>query len=72
MHKNRSYATLSGAKNFTFYEISDLISSLNFSIKKITLANRDRRDVEDAKNAKEIIDNTTFVTLPDPFEQKCH
>ena len=70
LYRNLSYATLSGADNFSFNAISDLISSLSFSIKKITLANRDRREVEDAKNAKEIIDTTTFVPLPDPFEQE--
>ena len=70
MYKNLSYATLSGADNFNFDAVSDLISSLSFSIKKITLANRDRREGEDAKIAKEIIDTTTFVPLPDPFEQE--
>ena len=52
LYKNLSYATLSGADNFNFNAISDLISSLSFSIKKITLANRDRREVEDAKMQK--------------------
>ena len=70
LYKNLSYATLSGASDFNFDAFSDLISSLSFSIKKITLANRDRREVEDAKNAKEIIDTTTFVPLPDLFEQE--
>ena len=70
MYKNLSHSTLSGANDFNFDAIYDLISSLSFSIKKITLANRDRREVEDAKNAKEIIDTTTFVPLPDPFEQE--
>ena len=70
LHKNLSYATLSGANDFNFDAISDLMTSLSFSIKKITLPNRDRREIEDAKNAKEIIDTTTFVPLPDPFEQE--
>ena len=70
MHKNFSYATLSGADNLSSDAVSDLISSLSFSIKKITLSNRDRRDVEDAKNAKEIINTTIFVPLLDPFEQE--
>ena len=61
---------MSGANDFNFEPISDLTSSLSFSIKKIALANRDRREVEDAKNAKEIIDTTTFVPFPDPFEQE--
>ena len=70
MHKNFSYATLSGADNLSSDAVSDLISSLSFSIKKITLSNRDRRDVEDAKNAKEIINTTIFVPLLEPFEQE--
>ena len=70
LYKNLSYANLSGANYFNFDTVSDLISSLSFSIKKITLANRDRREIEDAKNAKEIIDTTTFAPLLDPFEQE--
>ena len=65
------YATLSGANNFNFDVISDFISRVSFSIKKSTLANIDRKEVEDAKKkAKEIIDSTTFVELPDQFEQE--
>ena len=64
------YATLSGANNFNFDVISDFISRVSFSIKKSTFANINRKEVEDAKKAKEIIDSTTFVELPDPFEQE--
>ena len=70
LYRNLSYATLSGAYNFNFDAISNLISSFCCSIKKITLANRDRREVEDAKNAKKKINTTTFVPLPDPFQQE--
>ena len=70
LYKNLLYATLSGANNFNFDVISDFISRVSFSIKKSTLANIDRKEVEDAKKAKEIIDSTTFVELPDPFEQE--
>ena len=70
LYKNHSYLTLSGANNFNFDVISDFIGKLSFSIKKSTLANRDRKEIEDAENAKEIIDTTTFVELPDPFEQE--
>ena len=69
LYKNHSYATLSGANNFDFDEISDLINALSFSIKRITLANRDRKEEEDLKKEEEIIDSMTFVPLPDPFEQ---
>ena len=34
------------------------------------MANIDRKEVEHAKIAKEIVDSTTFVKLPDPFEQE--
>ena len=64
------YTTLSGSNNFNFDVFSDFISRLSFSIKKSTLASIDRKEIEDAQKAKEIIDSTTFVELPDPFEQE--
>ena len=70
LYKVFSYATLSGANDFNFDAISNLISNLSFSIKKITLDNGDKREIEDGKNAKEIINTTTFVPLRDPFEQE--
>ena len=45
LYKNLSDAILSDADNFNYDSISDLINILSFSIKKITLANRDRREV---------------------------
>ena len=38
LYKNLSYATISG--DFNFDAISDLISSLSISIRKVTFANR--------------------------------
>ena len=61
---------MSGTNNFNFDAISDLVSRLSFSIKKSTLANRDTREKADAEKAKEIIYTTTFVELPEPFEQE--
>ena len=69
LYRNLSYATLSQANDFNFDKISDLIIALNFYIKKITLANRDRKEKEDIKKEEEIIDNMTFVLLPNPFEE---
>ena len=43
LYKYLSYATLSDTNNFNFHAISNLVSMLSFSIKKSTLANRDRR-----------------------------
>ena len=68
LYKNLLYITLSGANHFNFDAISDFISRLSFSVKKSTLASIDRKEVEDAQKAKEIIDSTTFIELPDPFE----
>ena len=59
---------MSGANNFNFDVISDLVTNLSFSIKKSTLANRDRRKKENAK--KNVTDTTTFKELPDLFEQE--
>ena len=67
LYQNLPYATLSGANNFNFDAISDLVTKLSFSIKKSTLANRDRREKEDAK--ENVID-TAFKELPDLFEQE--
>ena len=70
--KNLLYASLSGANDFKFDAISELISRLSFSIKKkqTALANRDTREKQDTEKAKEIIDTTTFVEQLDPFEQE--
>ena len=69
LYKILSYTTLSGANDFGFNEISDLINALSFYITKSTLANRHREEEEDLKKEEEIIDSTTFVPLSDPFEQ---
>ena len=70
LYKNLLYSTLSRGSDFNFDAISEFIGTLSFSIKKSTLANRDRKEAEDAKKAREIIDTTTFVELPDPYEQE--
>ena len=70
MYKNLSYATLSSTNDSHFDATSEFISRLSFSIKKSTLANRYREEIEDAEKAKEIINKTTFVELPNPSEQE--
>ena len=69
LYKNLSYLTLSGGNNFNYDAVFDFIGKLSFPIKKWTLANRDRKEIEDAEKAKEII-GTTFVDLPDLFQQE--
>ena len=44
LYKSLSYATLIDANNLNFDATSDFISRLNFSIKKSTLANIDRKE----------------------------
>ena len=56
LYKNLLYATLSGANDFNFDAVFGLIGRLSFFHKKSTLANRERREKEDGKKAKEIID----------------
>ena len=43
LYQNLSYETLSGTKKHEFESVSDLISELNFSIKRSTLANIKRK-----------------------------
>ena len=69
LYKNLSHVTLSGANEFSFDNRSCLISGLTFKLKGSTLANRDRWEKEEMASSKKILDETTFVELPDEFEQ---
>ena len=62
----KNLASLSGANNLSLMQFLNHPSKQEIEIKKIE--NRDRKEKEDAEKAKEIIDKTTFVELPDPFE----
>ena len=70
LYKNLSYATLSGANDSNFDSVSEFVSRLNFSIKKHSLESRNKREKENLKKEKEIINKTIFVELPHPFEQE--
>ena len=70
LYKNLSYTTLSGAENFEFNAISELVGRMSSLIKGSTLLKSDKRELEDAQKAKEIIDKTKFVDKRDPFEQE--
>ena len=69
LYRNLSYRTLSGARDFSFDSISDLTSGINFKIKKSALSNRDRREKEDENSLEKMNENTSFVELPDQFEE---
>ena len=68
--RHLSYSTLSGAGNFEFDAISEVVVRISFLIKGSTLLNRDERELEDAQKVKEIIGKTTFVEKLDPFEEE--
>ena len=69
LYRNLSHRTLSSAKDFSFDSVSDLTTVINFKIKKSTLSNRDRKEKEDENSLEKINENTTFVELPDQFEE---
>ena len=68
LYKNLSYTTLSGVPDFEFDAISELVGRISFFTKGSNLLKRDKRELEDAQKAKEMINITTFVEKPDPFE----
>ena len=70
LYKNPLYSTLSGASEFSFECLSDLTSALSFKIKKSTLANRDKREIEDEMSAQKIYDKRTFIELSDQSEEE--
>ena len=69
LYQNLSYETLSGTKKHEFESVSDLISELNFSIKRSTLANIKRKEKKDEKSIEEIEKTHNFVQKPDGFSE---
>ena len=68
--RHLSYSTLSGAGNFEFDAISEVVVRISFLIKGSTLLDRDERELEDAQKVTETTGKTTFVEKPDPFQQE--
>ena len=48
LYKNLSYKSLSGAQNFEFDAISELVGRISFLIKGSTLLNRGKLELQDA------------------------
>ena len=69
LYRNLWYGTLSGATDFSFDSVSNLTSGINFKIKELTLSNRNRKEKEDEISLGKINEDTTFVELPDQFEE---
>ena len=68
-YQNLSYETLSETKIHEFESVSDLISELNFSIKRSTLANMKRKGKKDEKSIQEIEKTRNSVEKPDGFSE---
>ena len=60
---------MSGAGDFSFNCVSDLTSRINFKIKELTLSKRDTKEKKDEISLEKINEDTTFVELPDLFEE---
>ena len=69
LYRNLWHGTLSGATDFSFDSVSNLTSGINFKIKELTLSNRNRKEKEDEISLGKINEDTTFVELPDQFEE---
>ena len=84
LYSNLSYMTLSGARDFQFDAVSDLIAHVSFLLKKATVENNKMREIENQVIAKKINDGRIFepkiadplgdvieiIGLPDPEHKK--
>ena len=69
LYKNLSYMSLSGARNFKFDAVSDFIAHLSFIIKRNTIENNKRIQIEEEMLAKKINDGRLFEPkISDPLE----
>ena len=66
LYKSLSYETLSGARDFHFQAVSDLISEVSFQIKHSTLLNGKRKEEDNESNLK-IKEQHDFFERPDQF-----
>ena len=84
LYSNLSYMTLSGARDFQFDAVSDLIAHVSFLLKKATVENNKMREIENQVIAKKINNGRIFeskiedplddvieiIDLPDPEHKK--
>ena len=69
LYQNLSYETLSGARDFNFQAVSDLILEVNFQIKHLTLLNRKRKE-EDSESNLKIKEEQFFFEQSDQFDKE--
>ena len=69
LYQNLSYMSLSGARDFEFLAVSDLIAHLSFLIKKATVENQKMRDIESQVLAKILSNDEIFEPkIQDPLD----
>ena len=69
LYRNLSYITLSGARDFEFNHVSDLIARISFLIKSASKENTRNMEREDQKNAYKINNSVSFVPkTEDPLD----
>ena len=69
LYRNLSYIALSGARDFEFNNISDLIARISFLIKSARKQNTKNKEREDQENAYKIYNSILFVPkTEDPLD----
>ena len=69
LYRNLSYIALSGARDFEFNNISDLIARISFLIKSASKQNTKNKEREDQENAYKIYNSILFVPkTEDPLD----
>ena len=69
LYRNLSYIVLSGARDFEFNNISDLIARISFLIKSASKQNTKNKEREDQENAYKIYNSILFVPkTEDPLD----
>ena len=69
LYSNLSYITFIGATDFRFEAVSDLIWKLEFLLKRATLRNKEKAEIDHIKNDQNINDEALFVTkTEDPLD----
>ena len=70
LYQNLSYETLSGAKDFEYNSISDIVTELSYQIKTSTLQNRKRQREDDIRQMKKLIMTIVFFEPTNKFDQE--
>ena len=69
LYRNLSYIALSGARDFEFNNVSDLIARISFLIKSASKQNTKNKEREDQENAYKINNSILFVPkTEDPLD----